>query len=43
MTPLSVVVITFNEEKQIGRCIDSVLEIADEIVILDSYSGDSTV
>jgi hypothetical protein len=36
---LSVVVITFNEEKQIGRCIDSVLEIADEIVILDSYSG----
>ena len=30
MKPLSVVIITFNEEKNIGRCLDSVQEVADE-------------
>jgi len=39
---LSVVIITFNEEKNIGRCIDSVLEIADDIVVVDSFSTDRT-
>jgi len=39
---LSVVIITFNEEKNISRCIDSVYDIADEIVILDSGSTDKT-
>lgn len=39
---LSVVIITFNEEKNIGRCIDSVLDIADDIVIMDSFSTDRT-
>lgn len=43
MEKLSVVIITFNEEKNIGRCIDSVGEVADEILILDSYSTDQTV
>lgn len=43
MALLSVVIITFNEEKNIGRCIDSVLEVADEIVVLDSNSTDKTV
>ncbi|MBC7829366.1 MAG: glycosyltransferase family 2 protein [Chitinophagaceae bacterium] len=43
MRALSVIIITFNEEKNIGRCIDSVKEIADEIVILDSYSTDNTL
>ena len=42
MEKLSVVIICFNEEKNIGRCIDSVAEIADEILILDSYSTDQT-
>lgn len=42
MTPLSVVIITFNEEKNIGRCIDSVSEVADEIVVMDSFSTDQT-
>ena len=42
MTPISVVIITFNEEKNIGRCIDSVKGIADEIVVLDSFSKDRT-
>ncbi len=39
---LSVVIITFNEEKNIGRCIDSVKEIADEILVVDSFSKDKT-
>ncbi len=40
---LSVVIITFNEERNIGRCIDSVKNIADEIIVLDSISSDNTV
>jgi glycosyltransferase involved in cell wall biosynthesis len=43
MAQLSVVIITFNEEHNIGRCIDSVKMIADEIIVLDSYSTDQTV
>lgn len=43
MQALSVIIITFNEEKNIGRCIDSVKELADEIIILDSYSTDTTI
>jgi glycosyltransferase involved in cell wall biosynthesis len=42
MEKLSVVIITYNEEKNIGRCIDSVHNIADEVVILDSFSNDRT-
>lgn len=39
---LSVVIITFNEEKNIARCLDSVATIADDIVVVDSYSTDNT-
>jgi glycosyltransferase involved in cell wall biosynthesis len=39
---LSVVIITFNEERNIKRCLDSIKEIADEIVIVDSFSQDKT-
>lgn len=39
---LSVVIITFNEEKNIARCLDSVKAIADDIVVVDSYSTDKT-
>ncbi|MBS1917327.1 MAG: glycosyltransferase family 2 protein [Bacteroidetes bacterium] len=42
MQTLSVVVITYNEERNIGRCIDSVKDIADEIIVLDSFSTDAT-
>ncbi len=42
MNKLSVVIITLNEEENIGRCIDSVKEIADEIVVIDSFSTDKT-
>ena len=40
---LSVVIITFNEEQNIGRCIESVKKVADEIIVLDSYSTDQTI
>jgi len=39
---LSVVIITFNEEKNIERCLTSVKDIADEIVVVDSFSTDKT-
>ena len=39
---LSVVIITFNEEKNIKRCLDSVLEITTDIVVVDSFSTDKT-
>ena len=42
MISLSVVIITFNEEKNIARCIDSVKDLADEIVVVDSFSTDNT-
>ena len=42
MTLISVVIITLNEEINIERCILSVLDIADEIVVLDSLSTDKT-
>jgi len=40
--PVSVVVLTFNEEPNIGRCLASVAW-ADQVVVLDSGSTDATV
>ncbi len=42
MIPLSVVIITFNEERNIGRCLESVRGVADDVVVLDSFSTDGT-
>jgi len=42
MIKLSAVIITFNEEQNIERCLDSVAEVADEIVVVDSFSTDRT-
>ncbi len=42
MIQLSVVIITFNEEKNIARCLGSVKDIADDIVVVDSFSTDKT-
>ena len=39
---LSVVIITYNEEKNIARCINTVKQVADEIIVVDSYSTDKT-
>lgn len=43
MTPISVVLITFNEERNLARCLESVKRIADEIIVVDSMSTDNTV
>ena len=42
MNRISVVIITLNEERNIGRCLDSVMPIADEVVVVDSLSTDAT-
>ena len=39
---LSVIIITHNEERNIGRCIRSVKEVADEVIVMDSFSKDRT-
>jgi glycosyltransferase involved in cell wall biosynthesis len=43
MHTLSVVIITYNEEKNIRRCIESTRKVADEIIVVDSFSDDDTV
>lgn len=40
--PISLVVITLNEERNIERCLQSV-PFADEVIVVDSYSSDRTV
>jgi len=40
---LSVVLATYNEEKNLASCLDSVKDIADEIIIVDGTSNDKTV
>ena len=39
---ISVTIITLNEERNIERCIRSVQEVADEIIVLDAFSSDNT-
>ena len=40
---LSIGLITYNEEKNLARTLDSIIEIANEIVIVDSGSTDKTL
>lgn len=42
MNLLSAVIITFNEENNILRCIQSLKMVADEILVIDSFSTDQT-
>jgi len=42
-TPLSVLVLTFNEEANVGACLESVSGWADDIRVLDSGSKDRTL
>jgi glycosyltransferase involved in cell wall biosynthesis len=39
---LSVVIITLNEERNIERCLKSIRDLADEIIVLDAFSMDKT-
>ncbi|MHC0440621.1 glycosyltransferase family 2 protein [Flavobacterium sp. 3-210] len=40
---ISGLVITYNEEKNIGKCIDALFRICDEVIVIDSLSADNTV
>ena len=42
MQKLTTVIMTFNEAMKIEQCIQSVLPISDEIIVLDSFSTDDT-
>jgi glycosyltransferase involved in cell wall biosynthesis len=43
MHPVSAVIITHNEEENIGRCLQAVQKVAEEIIIVDSLSSDRTI
>jgi glycosyltransferase involved in cell wall biosynthesis len=40
---ISFIILTFNEEKHIERCIKSILPLTNEIFVVDSFSTDNTV
>ncbi len=40
---LSVVIIAYNEEDRIGSTLQSAMKVADEIIVVDSYSTDRTI
>lgn len=42
MSMISAVIITLNEEKYIEQCLKSLTGVADEIIVVDSFSTDST-
>lgn len=42
MLKLSGVIITFNEERNIEKCLQSLANVVDEIVVVDSFSTDNT-
>lgn len=40
---ISAVILTYNEEKHIARCIDSLLPFVEHVYVLDSFSTDKTI
>ncbi len=41
--PISAVVISFNEARTIGQCVEALCKVCDEVLIIDSASTDGTV
>ncbi len=41
--PVSVIILTLNEELHIERCLNNVMDWADEVIIIDSFSTDKTL
>lgn len=41
--PVSLIILTFNEEENIEHCLQSVSDLVDEIIIVDSFSTDKTI
>lgn len=42
MVSISAVIITFNEERNIERCIESLQGVVDDVIVVDSFSTDKT-
>lgn len=42
MPELSAIILTLNEERNIGRCLESLKGVADEVIVVDSFSTDGT-
>lgn len=42
MNKITAVIITLNEKRNIARCLDSLVSVADEVVVVDSFSTDGT-
>jgi len=42
MIDLSAVIITLNEEEHIEKCVEALLKVTDDIIIIDAYSSDRT-
>jgi len=40
---IAAIVLTYNEERHIERCLNSLEGVADEILVVDSYSTDRTI
>jgi len=40
---LTVIILTFNEEKHLGRCLQSLSSVARRVVVVDCFSSDGTV
>ena len=43
MKLLTVIILTFNEERHLGRALASVAAIADRVIVVDLHSTDGTV
>lgn len=43
MSSITTIILTYNEEQHISRCIQSVMPFSDSVVIIDSFSTDNTV
>ncbi|MBS1782598.1 MAG: glycosyltransferase family 2 protein [Bacteroidetes bacterium] len=43
MMSISACIITFNEERNIARCIKALNGVVDEVIVVDSFSSDNTV
>lgn len=43
MASISAIILTYNEEKHIARCIQSLKGLIDDVFVIDSYSSDRTV
>ena len=43
MKQFSVIILTFNEGENIRRCLDSITDFTDDIIIVDSFSTDATL